>query len=171
MDNRMEDFKNFVKSNPFLIGYIRRGQKSWQDFYEVYDLYGEDEGVWNKYLSEEENRENKSVNNSRGSNYIEEMVRMAKNIDMDKVQEGITSLQKTLLPSRRAAFWFGPNAFKPSASNASTKPAERGASGPTTVNATFFSFANAIKAGKSFSPIATFSVFASFAVPAFPGAT
>ena len=96
MDKNINSFKEFVRNNNFLIGYIKRGEKSWQDLYEIYDLYGEDEGVWNKYLSEEEIKENKSGNNNRSSNYIEEMVRMAKNIDMDKVQEGITSLQKTL---------------------------------------------------------------------------
>ena len=99
MDNsKMTDFKEFVKSNPFLIGYIRKGERSWQDFYEVYDLYGEDEEAWLKYLEEEPAV---SVqNDSRGSNssggYVEELIRMAKNVDMDKVQEGISSLQKTL---------------------------------------------------------------------------
>ena len=96
MDKNINSFKEFVRNNNFLIGYIKRGEKSWQDLYEIYDLYGEDESVWNKYLNEEESKETKNSNNSRGSNYIEEMVRMAKNIDMDKVQEGITSLQKTL---------------------------------------------------------------------------
>ena len=96
MDKNINSFKEFVRNNNFLIGYIKRGEKSWQDLYEIYDLYGEDESVWNKYLSEEESKETKTGNNNRGSNYIEEMVRMAKNIDMDKVQEGITSLQKTL---------------------------------------------------------------------------
>lgn len=95
MDNRMEDFKNFVKSNPFLIGYIRRGQKSWQDFYEVYDLYGEDEDAWAKFLEEEPVPEVSNNTQSRGG-YLEEIINMAKNVDVDKVQEGISSLQKTL---------------------------------------------------------------------------
>ncbi|MBQ8681907.1 MAG: hypothetical protein IJ509_03245 [Bacilli bacterium] len=95
MDNKMEEFKNFVKSNPFLIGYIRRGEKSWQDFYEMYDLYGEDEDAWAKFLEEESAREVTADNKSRGG-YWEELINAAKNVDVDKVQEGITSLQKTL---------------------------------------------------------------------------
>ena len=95
MDNKMEEFKNFVKSNPFLIGYIRRGEKSWQDFYEMYDLYGEDEEAWTKFLEEEPVREVTTDNKSRGG-YWEEIINAAKNVDVDKVQEGISSLQKTL---------------------------------------------------------------------------
>lgn len=95
MDNKIENFKNFVKNNTFLIGYIRDGKKSWQDLYEVYDLYGENEDIWNEYLKD--NSTNVSNENSNNSgNYWNDFIRMAKNVDVDKVQEGITSLQKTL---------------------------------------------------------------------------
>ena len=95
MDNRLDSFKEFVRSNNYLIGYIKRGEKSWQDLYELYDLYGEDENAWNEFLKIDNN---KNYNNSsvRSGNYLDEMVRLAKNIDMDKVQDGISSLQKTL---------------------------------------------------------------------------
>ena len=91
--DKKEEFKTFVRENPFLIQYIREGKKTWQDFYEMYDLYGEDEDAWGKLLNEE----NKKVerNDSRGG-YLEELVKMAKNVDVNKVQEGISSLQKTL---------------------------------------------------------------------------
>ena len=95
MDNKKEQFKEFVRSNPFLIDYIKRGEKSWQDFYEMYDLYGEDESVWIKFL-EEPIKEEKNTDSRSSGNYIDEIVRMAKNVDMNKVQEGISSLQKTL---------------------------------------------------------------------------
>ena len=91
--DKKEEFKAFVKENPFLIQYIKEGKKTWQDFYEMYDLYGEDEDAWGKLLNEESTKVER--NDSRGG-YLEELVKMAKNVDVNKVQEGISSLQKTL---------------------------------------------------------------------------
>ena len=44
-----KDFKMFVRSNPNLIRYVNNGSKTWQDFYEMYDIYGENSDIWNKY--------------------------------------------------------------------------------------------------------------------------
>ena len=94
MDNKIDNFKEFVRNNNHLISYIKNNNKSWQEVYEIYDLYGEDEGAWNKFLNDERGKSNTNTGNK--SNYIDDIVRMAKSVDMDKVQEGISSLQKTL---------------------------------------------------------------------------
>lgn len=96
MDKNIESFKEFVRNNSYLINYTKTGNKTWQDLYEIYDLYGEDTEAWNRYLNNDEKNTSTNTNNTKSTNYLEEMVRMAKNIDVDKVQEGITSLQKTL---------------------------------------------------------------------------
>lgn len=95
-NNKLSDFKTFVKNNSFLIGYIRRGNKSWQDFYEMYDLYGEDEEAWAKFLEEDSSSTSNSNRDASSGGYWDEFMKVAKNIDMNKVQEGISSLQKTL---------------------------------------------------------------------------
>ena len=95
MEKSIDNFKEFVKNNSYLINYTKTGQKTWQDLYEIYDLYGEDTEAWNKYLKEDTSARATTTTTNK-PNYIEEVVKMAKNIDMDKVQEGITSLQKTL---------------------------------------------------------------------------
>lgn len=96
--SKVDEFKLFVKANPFLINIIKKGEKTWQDLFEFYDLYGTDEESWNKLLestnNNDNNKDNKTSNNL--SNHIDELIKMAKNVDVDKVQEGITSLQKTL---------------------------------------------------------------------------
>ena len=96
MNNKMDDFKEFVKNNSFLVGYVRRGQKSWQEFYEIYDLYGEDEDAWAKFLEDDEDTRISDNSSQSKSGYWSELINMAKNVDVDKVQEGISSLQKTL---------------------------------------------------------------------------
>ncbi len=98
-NSKVDEFKMFVKANPFLIDYIKKGKKSWQDLYEIYDIYGSDEEYWNKYLEEtkqDNDKNNAERNNSTFTNHVDELIKMAKNVDVDKVQEGITSLQKTL---------------------------------------------------------------------------
>ncbi|MBQ6494402.1 MAG: hypothetical protein IJI49_00180 [Bacilli bacterium] len=90
MSDKSSNFKEFIKVNPFLIGYVRDKKKTWQELYELYDIVGDDINSWNKYL--ESNSTSKTSNGFR----FEDIVKIAKNIDVDKVQEGITSLQKTL---------------------------------------------------------------------------
>lgn len=93
MMKTIDNFKDFVRDNPYLINYIRKGEKTWQDFYELYDLYGDNKEAWNNFLKEENTLKKDTI---KTNNYLEEIVKKAKNIDMDKVQESITSLQKTL---------------------------------------------------------------------------
>ena len=44
--NKKDEFKNFVKKNPSLIKHVKDGSMSWQKYYEIYDMYGEDENAW-----------------------------------------------------------------------------------------------------------------------------
>ena len=57
VNSKIDEFKLFVKANPFLITYIRDGKKSWQDLYEMYDIYGDNEEYWNTYLDDTNKKE------------------------------------------------------------------------------------------------------------------
>lgn len=85
--SNIDNFKDFVRKNPSLINYVKEGKKTWQDFYELYDLYKEDSSVWNKYLKEEKEDRNININN---------ILDYAKNIDVNKLQDGISSIQKAI---------------------------------------------------------------------------
>lgn len=93
----VDNFKTFVKKNPNLVTHVKSGKASWQQFYELYDLYGEEESVWKDYLVKEETREVKTnTSSSTTSNTFSNIIEMAKNLDTNKIQEGISSLQKAI---------------------------------------------------------------------------
>ena len=85
MDN-LDNFKTFVKANPNFASYIKNGSMTWQTFYELYDMYGEDSSIWNDF---------KEVA-KKNSPTISDIVNMAKNIDINKLQDGVNSLSKAV---------------------------------------------------------------------------
>lgn len=85
MDKKQE-FKQFVSKHPELVAYVKEKQNTWQDFYEIYDIYGENESVWNKYFK------NETTNEAS----IGELANIFKNVNMDNVQKHITNAQKAV---------------------------------------------------------------------------
>ena len=89
----IEDFKRFVRSNPNLINYVNRHEKTWQDFYEMYDIYGENSGIWDKY-------KNKTITSAAattvGDTSLKDLFNMIKKIDLDSVKKGAEGLQKAI---------------------------------------------------------------------------
>lgn len=88
--SKLDEFKEFVKVNPSLIKYVKNDEMTWQKFYELYDLYGEDNDVWNNYLFNNENSK-KNVNSNPG-----DFLNWLKSIDLDSVREGVNSLQRVI---------------------------------------------------------------------------
>lgn len=83
--DKKDSFKLFLKNNPELINYIKNNNGSVQKLYEVYDIYGEDDKVWEKYKKEDRN--------SVDLNNIKDIV---KNIDVNSIKEHIDSAQKVV---------------------------------------------------------------------------
>ncbi len=92
---KIDNFKLFVKNNPNLITYVKNNTMSWQKFYELYDLYGEDNNVWNEYLNKD-TTVNTTKTESKKSNKFSDILDMAKNLDSNKLQDGISSVQKAI---------------------------------------------------------------------------
>lgn len=92
---KIDNFKLFVKNNPNLITYVKNNTISWQKFYELYDLYGEDNNVWNEYLNKD-TTVNTTKTESKKSNKFSDILDMAKNLDTNKLQDGISSVQKAI---------------------------------------------------------------------------
>lgn len=88
-----EKFKEFVKKNPNLIKYVKNGDMTWQKFYEMYDLYGENDKVWNDYKNDESQVVEKATVSSVG---LVDFLSWLKTVNLDSLQEGIGSVQRVL---------------------------------------------------------------------------
>lgn len=91
-----EEFKSFVRKNPSLIKYVNNNSMTWQKFYEMYDMYGESNDIWNNYLNTTSNNIVKTNTLSSSENAFRELINTVKTINLEKVQKGINSLQKTI---------------------------------------------------------------------------
>ena len=92
---KIDDFKLFVKNNPNLITYVRNNTMSWQKFYELYDLYGEDNNIWSEYLNNKSTVSTQEKETKKSSKFTD-ILDMAKNIDTNKLQDSISSVQKAI---------------------------------------------------------------------------
>ncbi len=96
-----EDFKRFVRSHPELVNHVNNGSMTWQKFYEMYDLYGENNTIWLKYQSSNSAIENtetvtKTKSPTVGDTSLKDLFNMVKKIDLDSVKKGAEGLQKAI---------------------------------------------------------------------------
>lgn len=86
MDTK-EKFKDFVKLHPELLTYVKNKKNTWQDFYEIYDMYGEDENAWKDYLT-------LATAATTASTF--DLTGFLKSLDLDSIREGVNSIQRVL---------------------------------------------------------------------------
>lgn len=101
-----EDFKGFVRRHPNLVYHVNNGNMTWQKFYEMYDMYGEGNSIWNEYKEQPiEQRTNtttnvvKEVTNklpSVGDTSLKDLFNMVKKVDLESVRKGAEGLQKAI---------------------------------------------------------------------------
>ena len=89
-DSMKEEFKAFVRRNPDFIDYVRNNKITWQQLYEIYDLYGEDNSIWNSF------KNNSTNNNSNLFNNLKDFINLFKGIDLNNVQKALSSLDKAI---------------------------------------------------------------------------
>ena len=84
--SKLDNFKLFVSNHPEFVDLVKSNKTSWQKLYELYDLYGEDESIWKRY---EENSIKDSID-------IKGLFNTLKNINLDSLEESISSIQKAV---------------------------------------------------------------------------
>ena len=93
-----EEFKLFVRKHPELIKYVKSGEMNWQKFYELYNLYDEDDTAWSEYFNNDRSENVSSTSNrSSSSNFgMSDIMNMLKGIKPEVLQQNINSIQKFL---------------------------------------------------------------------------
>ena len=84
MSNK-EEFKQFVRENPVLLKHVKSGKMDWQQFYEMYDMYGTDSNVWKEYLT-----------SPVVAKETFDFMNIFKGLDLDSIQNGVSSLQRVV---------------------------------------------------------------------------
>ena len=93
-----ENFKFFASRNSNLANHVNSGNMTWQKFYEMYELYGENHNVWNEYINtnDSDDRVVGSTKIVTKETTIRDLVNMVKGIELEKVQKGVEGIQKTI---------------------------------------------------------------------------
>lgn len=84
--DKKEQFKIFMRNHPELVAFIQRKEMTWQDFYEIYDIYGEKDDAWSKYFNNSPHKED----------VISELTGLFKNINIDSIQKHVNNAQKAI---------------------------------------------------------------------------
>ena len=92
--DKLTNFKEFVKKNPSLIKFVKNNEMTWQKFYELYDLYGEDDSVWSSYKNN--NSVESTAATTAGVLGMADIFDWLKNINLDSFQDGISSIQRVI---------------------------------------------------------------------------
>jgi len=89
--SNIDEFKDFVRKNPSLIKHVNTGNMTWQKFYEMHNLYGEDENVWNEYIKTKEEVKENTTNSGIG-----DLLNYFKGLNLDSIQNGVNNIQRVL---------------------------------------------------------------------------
>lgn len=85
---KKEEFKQFVSGHPELVSFIKNKEMTWQDFYEIYDIYGDRSDAWEKYF--------RGSNTNTTNEKLGELTSLFKNINMDSIQHHVNNAQKAI---------------------------------------------------------------------------
>lgn len=81
-----ETFISFARVHPELAKEVLKGNASWQQLYEIFEIYGGNHSIWNQFIKKD----------SIDLNSFKEIFEAMKKVDLNQVQEGIGNLQKTI---------------------------------------------------------------------------
>nr|MDH3083936.1 YlbD family protein [Bacillus subtilis]WGD63701.1 YlbD family protein [Bacillus subtilis]WGD76890.1 YlbD family protein [Bacillus subtilis] len=94
-NHSINDFKQFVKKHPKLIKEVRKEQRSWQDVYENWVLFGESDPIWDPYREPEEVAE-AVPETPQKNDFVSKMVTAVKKMDVNQMNEQINKMSQSI---------------------------------------------------------------------------
>lgn len=88
-NQKVQEFKTFVKAHPHVLKSVKSGEKTLQELFEEWALFGEDDEMWLESKDEEKvDSEDKEVT-KKSEGTIGNMLNMIKDLNFNEVQKGI----------------------------------------------------------------------------------
>ncbi|ASB60767.1 hypothetical protein SC22_13640 [Bacillus sp. A053] len=112
-NHSINDFKQFVKKHPKLIKEVRKEQRSWQDVYENWVLFGESDPIWDPYREPEEAAE-AVPETPQKNDFVTKMVTAVKKMDVNQMNEQINKMSQSISSLQNLLNTFSGNSQKQS---------------------------------------------------------
>lgn len=102
-----DEFKTFVRDKTFLKEKVKKGETSWQELFERYDLYGPDDELFQQKKQESaaepeqkeasaEEHEDAKAEDAKADDSVSSFFNMLSGIDVDKISDGLNGMKKIL---------------------------------------------------------------------------
>lgn len=99
---KFEEFKEFCKEKEYLKNFVKEGKYSWQELFEIYDIYGpeaeefKEPEIEEKEVEESEEKEDSSKSSGTKKEGLGGIFDLISGFDADKIQEGLNGMKKIL---------------------------------------------------------------------------
>ena len=91
--DKLDKFKEFIKDKEFLIDKVNNKETTWQNLYEIYDLYGEDASI---FKQKEEIKEENNSSQTSNDNRVNTLLKAFEGVDVNKINENLEGVRKVL---------------------------------------------------------------------------
>jgi len=121
----VQQFKDFVKTQPHLIQEVRRGDTTWQRLFEDWYLLGEEDTRFssNPSAGQEAGKQEEASTDSSKSLWMSTVMNSLKNMDQNQVQGYIANISQALGTIQGVISQFSPSSG--GSQNASTKTTQQ----------------------------------------------
>lgn len=98
MQSRMDEFKSFVSNHNKIRDEVRSGNRTWQNVYEEWVLFGEDDPQWQPFLTEEKKQVLSQTGNNLNINMdsVKNIVGYIKKINPEDLNKTLNTIQKVI---------------------------------------------------------------------------